>query len=322
MTPLLAYDLNVGSGAQSRSDVVVFAHGILGSRSNWKSFARKFCESSGCSTLAVDLRNHGQSHGLPPPHSVQAAADDVSALCASLGLRPVVVVGHSWGGKAMLQMALDNAAVAVAVVVDAPFGLRRFGQGEEIDRVLDAVAAVSLPVPSRKALVDILVARGLSLPLAQWMTTNLNEQLRWKFDLAAIPPMLASFGSLDLWPAVLRHRPSLAVHVVRGGRSDRWSDGELSTGSSPGGAEFTGSASRAGELSTGSSPGGEEFTGSASRAGELSTGSSPGGDELRRLHEAVGAGVVVEHVLKKAAHWVHTDDPEGLLAVLLASLPP
>ncbi|MDP2341352.1 MAG: alpha/beta fold hydrolase [Deltaproteobacteria bacterium] len=258
-------------------DVVVFAHGILGSRNNWKSFARKFSalqaagpERPGLGTLAVDLRNHGQSHGFDPPHTVDAAADDVTALCSHLGVRPRVVVGHSWGGKAMMQLALKNEDVGVVVVVDAPFGVRDFSEGnEEIDRVLAAVGSVPMPVASRKELVELLKARGLSEPLAQWMTTNLDDQLGWKFDLAAIPEMLSSFGSLDLWPAVEAHRPSLRVHVVRGGRSDRWSQAEL-----------------------------------------------------EHLQSAEAGGVVDVHVIEKAAHWVHTDDPEALLSVLVASLPP
>ncbi len=283
----MAHDLVLGSSGR---EVVVFAHGILGSRTNWKSFARTALRSSGLGTLTVDLRNHGQSHGFAPPHSVQAAADDVGRLCAHLDLRPRLLVGHSWGGKAMAQLALDNVDVNAALIVDAPFGIRVFGQalgsavpialgprarGEgtggdgSIEGVIDVVSSVAMPVRSRKELVEILLSRGLSLPLAQWMTTNLDEQLNWKFDLAAIGPMLLSFGALDLWPAMLAHRPGLAIHLARGGRSDRWTV-----------------------------------------------------NETARVVAAAAAGVVVDHVLEGAGHWVHTDDPEGLLAVLMASLAP
>ncbi len=294
LTDLLAHDvvapLAPASGSEEPSDdVVVFAHGILGSRNNWKSFARKLVERApGQRALLVDLRNHGQSHGLPGPHSVEAAADDVARLCRHLGLRPRVLIGHSWGGKAMLDLALKDAAVAVAVVVDSPPGRRSFSGDpapgdpergvpepgappavvEEIDRVLAAIAGVPMPVASRKDLVVELRARGLSEALAQWMTTNLDEHLRWKFDLAAIPGMLSSFGRLDLWPRLLAHRPDLAVHLVRGGKSDRWS-----------------------------------------------------AEEQERVAAAAATGVVVDHVVADAGHWVHTDDPEGLLHIVLAALP-
>lgn len=279
---MLAHDVVAGPLSDQQGnradDVVVFAHGILGSRGNWKGFARRFIERAPREkALLVDLRNHGQSHGLPPPHTVEAAADDVAALCRHLGLRPRLVVGHSWGGKAMLDLALRaptepglaGQTVDVAVIVDSPPGPRVFGASrEEIDRVIEAVSSVPLPVTSRRDLVTLLRERGLSEPIAQWMTTNLDESMRWKFDLAAIPPMLTSFGALDLWPRLRAHRPGLDVHLVRGGRSDRWSAAEL-----------------------------------------------------QQVQSAAAAGVVVDHVIENAGHWVHSDDPESLLQIVLASLP-
>lgn len=278
MASLLAHD--VVAGSQARGDVVVFAHGILGSRNNWRSFAARVVAA--CPTwtaLLVDLRNHGQSRGQPAPHTVAAAADDVLALTRHLGVRPRIVVGHSWGGKAMLQLGLrpahETGGVDVVVSVDSPPGTRTFGeQREEIDRVVAAVRAVSLPVASRKALVEQLREAGLAEPIAQWMTTNLEPDpaapeggLRWKFQLDAIPAMLADFGALDLWPALVAHAATGEppdVVLVRGGRSDRWSE-----------------------------------------------------DERARLVRAVADGVVVDHVLPSAGHWVHTDDPEGLLGVVV-----
>jgi len=195
-------------------------------------------------------------------------------------------VGHSWGGKAMLDLALrppsTSGGVDLAVIVDSPPGTRVFGASadgaragprEEIDRVVAAVAAVPLPVPSRRSLVEQLRAAGLSEPIAQWMTTNLEPApaavdggLRWKFQLDAIPAMLADFGARDLWPALRAHAATGElpdVVFVRGGRSDRWS-----------------------------------------------------ADEQERLRAAVADGVVVDHVLDAAGHWVHADDPKGLLAIL------
>ncbi len=283
--PLLAHDVVAGSTAGD--DVVVFAHGILGSRNNWRSFARRVVqECPSYRALLVDLRNHGQSHGYAPPHTVAAAGDDILALTNHLGLRPRAVVGHSWGGKVMLDLATRLATrgttpgpgLALAVIVDAPPGIRTFGaQREEIDRVIAAIRAVPLPVSSRRALVDFLCAQGLSHAITQWMTTNLEPdphatqgELRWKFNLDAIPEMLADFGARDLWPSLwscARSTTPPRIVFVRGGLSDRWSP-----------------------------------------------------EEQQRLTTAVQAGIVADHVLPQAGHWVHTDDPEGLLALVVPLL--
>ena len=61
----------------------------------------------------------------------------------------------------------------------------------------------------------------------------------------------------------LAHTAPPAVHMVRGGRSDRWKP-----------------------------------------------------DEQQKLQAAVAAGLVQDTVLERAGHWVHTDDPAGLMAVV------
>jgi esterase len=213
---------------------VVFVHGILGSRTNWKGFARRLVERlPQVQAILLDLPAHGDSHPAHGPHTVEAAAAAVRQTLSALGVEAAVLVGHSWGGKVVLALALSGEmpGVRAAVIVDAPPGERRFGeQREQLELVLDAVAAVPMPVARREDMVAVLRARGLSERLALWMTTNLKPDgqggLVWKFDLAAIPPMLQSFGALDLWDAVTAHGRTgapPALHLVRGGESDRFS---------------------------------------------------------------------------------------------------
>jgi pimeloyl-ACP methyl ester carboxylesterase len=207
---MLSHEI-IGDG----DDVAVFAHGILGSKNNWKSFAKK----TPWKCVLVDLRGHGESHGFAPPHTVEACVDDLEAL----NIAPTILVGHSFGGKVMTAWAARRQ-VRDLWVIDAPFGKRTFA-GEEIGRVIEAVRSVSVPIASRKDLVETLRARGLSEPIAQWMTTNVRPDGGWKFDLDVVTPLLASFATLDAW--TLLDRISAKIHVVRGGRSDRWSDEEL-----------------------------------------------------------------------------------------------
>lgn len=274
---ILAHDV-LGDGPR----VIFFAHGILGSRNNWRSFAKKLVESRPAwRAVLLDLRNHGDSHGFAPPHTVEACVEDLARLAERTGA-PSVVIGHSFGGKVALAWARARPpGLDETWVLDAPPGLRSFNvpvarTREELDRVLEVVRAIPVPVASRKALVEELRRHGLPEKIAQWMTTNLRPLssagdgeagFGWRFDLDVIPEMLASFGALDLWPFIESHTGPPRIVIVRGGRSDRWSV-----------------------------------------------------DEQTRLVRAVARGVVVEHVLPEAGHWLHTDDPEGLLAALLPSL--
>ena len=275
--PALAHD--VVSGVNHPGGVVaVFVHGILGSRGNWKGFARRFVERvPTASAILVDLRHHGDSHGFAEPDSVVAAAEDIAALCAHLGTPPTLLVGHSWGGKAVLELGMRaGTTVKDIVVVDSPPGTRTFGQAVvrgEIEKVIDAL--VSLPVglaKNRKHLVEQLVERGLSNPIAQWMTTNLAPLpqptsdglgFRFKFELQAVRRMLDDYGRTDFWPAIVAHHGLPRLHMVRGAKSDRWTS-----------------------------------------------------DERARLQQAVAAGTVRDHLLQ-TGHWVHTEDPDGLLQIVV-----
>jgi pimeloyl-ACP methyl ester carboxylesterase len=245
----------------------VILHGILGSKNNWRSFAHRLADASpGWRVVCCDVRNHGESHGQAAPHTIEACADDVSATVASID----VVIGHSFSGKVALELARRHS-VRVAVSLDCPPGPRTFA-GTDIERVLEAVGTVTMPVESRRDLVEALRARGLPDALAQWMTTNLRyvdgAGFTWRFYLPAIPAMLASFGALDLWP-VVEEPAGVKVVLVRGGRSDRFTVGDLA-----------------------------------------------------RFASAVARGAVTAHVLPSAGHWLHTDDPEGLLTLMAPLLWP
>lgn len=87
-------------------------HGLLGSGRNWRSFSRSlasFLSPSLWRMVLVDLRNHGKSaeiEGLLPPHNIENAAKDLANLVESEGWKwPDVVIGHSMGGKVALQFA-------------------------------------------------------------------------------------------------------------------------------------------------------------------------------------------------------------------------
>lgn len=203
-------------------------HGILGSARNWRTFARELVRRHPAwRFVLVDLRNHGDSHGAPPPHTIAACADDLAALAAQVGA-PSVVVGHSFGGKVALAYAQAHGAGLDAVwVLDAIPGPVDLEDGD-VDRVVAALRDVPMPVARRNDVHAALIARGFTEAIAAWMTTNVHPVpggYGWRFDLDAIAAMLASYERLDLWPFLNETR--LDVRIVRAERSDRWTPREL-----------------------------------------------------------------------------------------------
>lgn len=97
------------SAASTKVPTAVLVHGILGKRQNMLPFARRLVEGfPHWQVVVVDLRCHGESAAASPQlrgaHGVEAAAADVIRLLSALKLFPEMLIGHSFGGKVVLEM--------------------------------------------------------------------------------------------------------------------------------------------------------------------------------------------------------------------------
>ena len=268
---------------------MLFLHGILGRRVNWRSFARSWVtRRAGWGAVLVDLRDHGESQDLPGPRTVAAAGDDLVALAESIvvehGGRVGGVLGHSFGGKVAIEGAsrLRDAGQAIDElwIVDAPPGPRT----QPRDRTTDHVIATLLGLPprfdTRAQFVDAVVAAGIAKSVAQWLATNLSSRPSrlssgpdlveheggWRFalDLGHITELLRDFTQIDLWPLVdAEIEAGTRVCLVLGERSE---------------AVF--------------------------------------GEELAQAHRRAQRGLLEVYTVPNAGHWVHVDNPVGLLEVL------
>lgn len=97
----LAFEQLAGSGPATRR--IVFLHGMLGRGNNLRTIARRFIDQRpGWDAWLVDLRGHGASPKGSSQPSLGAAAEDVLALC-SRSIPIAALVGHSFGGKVALE---------------------------------------------------------------------------------------------------------------------------------------------------------------------------------------------------------------------------
>lgn len=220
----------------------VLVHGILGKRQNMLSFARRLVEGfPHWQVVVADLRCHGESAALSPvlrgPHGLESAANDVIKLLSALKLFPEMLIGHSFGGKVVLQMTENWSASARRVprpvqvwVLDALPGEVRSGDMGGADRPADLISTlehVPLPVPNRQWLVSHLEGTGFSRQVSTWAATNLTAAvgggLTWGFDLSGIAQMFRSYETADLWPLLAAPADGVSVSFVKAERSTfRW----------------------------------------------------------------------------------------------------
>jgi pimeloyl-ACP methyl ester carboxylesterase len=259
-------------------------HGIFGSGGNFRSFARRLAVAAPTwGFVLVDLRMHGLSQGAPPPHGLAAAADDLVRLEEHLGLPVDAVMGHSFGGKVTLAYLARRARpLAQAFVLDASPSARPDGpRAGETGEILDLLASMPWPLPSRERFLELVTSAGHSRAIAEWLAMNVrpsslvpqragtsDEGFVLRLDLSAIRALLADYFATDLWSVVEAPPVREALHVVVGGRSDALPEDER--------ARLRAIAAREPRL---------------------------------RVHELPAAG-----------HWVHVDDPEGLFAIVRGAL--
>jgi pimeloyl-ACP methyl ester carboxylesterase len=98
---------------------VVFLHALGGSASQWRAQIEHLEPSR--LAVAVDLPGHGVSAPAEDgEYSPEAIAAEVGSVLDALGLRPVVLVGHSYGSLVAIALAAGRSAdVAGILLVEA-----------------------------------------------------------------------------------------------------------------------------------------------------------------------------------------------------------
>lgn len=91
----LFYDLK-GEGT-----TLVFLHGWSGSSQDFSGPARRLAKKH--RTLIYDQRGHGLSGRPPNNYNLQRLAQDLFELISELGLKRVILIGHSMGGGVTLE---------------------------------------------------------------------------------------------------------------------------------------------------------------------------------------------------------------------------
>ncbi|XP_072999638.1 uncharacterized protein [Typha latifolia] len=289
----LAYEENLSSDKPFNSTAFVL-HGLLGSGRNWRTFSRSLASelqkrspSDEWRMVLVDLRNHGRSagiKGLGPIHDMVNAAKDLANLVKSkCWAWPDVVIGHSMGGK----VALDFAASCAR---------GDYGESAVLPKqlwVLDSVPGEVNSDDSDGEVEKVLhTLKGLPSPLPsrKWVVDHMLS-LGFSKPLSEwIGSNLKKAGEHVTWAFDL----NAAIEMFNSYR-DRsyWSVLEQP----PKGLEV---AIVQAENSDRWHPPVLQKLEALSRKGEISE-----------------EGKVSLHVLPRSGHWVHVDNPKGLLGIMV-----
>lgn len=177
---------------------VVFLHGLFGRGRNFGFFQRSLSETR--RTLALDLRNHGDSpHG---PMDYPTLAADVRETLAAHNALPAIIIGHSMGGKTAMMLALtapaDVHALMVADIAPGEGGLAH------IQDLTGGLVKLAMP-----ATLDLSgantwlepVIRDRSVRDLMIQNLQLGDHPRWRIGLNEIRDALDAIVGWPVMPA-------------------------------------------------------------------------------------------------------------------------
>lgn len=117
---------------------IVFLHGWGGDREYWKNQVAAF--AGGYTIVALDQAGHGESRTDRKDSTIGVLAGDVETVVKDLGLKRVILVGHSMGGPVALAAAKRLPGTIVAVIgVDTLHNADAKFPAEVADKLLAAI---------------------------------------------------------------------------------------------------------------------------------------------------------------------------------------
>ncbi|HTF18271.1 MAG TPA: alpha/beta fold hydrolase [Chryseolinea sp.] len=192
---------------------LIILHGLLGSSDNWLTQGKLL--SPQFKIYAIDQRNHGQS-----PHDdafdYQSMVTDLLEFLDANDLRDPVLIGHSMGGKTVMNFALQHPdRVNKLVVVDiAPraYNLEHYA-------LVNAMAELPLSELKSRNDADTLLAAKVAEPdVRQFLLKNLQRTAEggfsWKVNLPVIREKLSNVG-IDLLTSGTFDKPTLFIKGAR-----------------------------------------------------------------------------------------------------------
>lgn len=176
---------------QSKIPLLVF-HGLFGMADNWATFGREFSEIM--PVHLVDIRNHGRSFH-SEEMSQQILADDIFNYLQFHRLGKVNLLGHSLGGKAVMNCAISHPDVVhKLIVVDiAPKAYTPHHY-----TIFEALQSVDFDQQKTRKEVEQKLSEFISeFSVIQFLVKNLYwenpDRLGWRFNLKTLSEKYTDF---------------------------------------------------------------------------------------------------------------------------------
>ncbi len=165
---------------------LIILHGLFGMLDNWQTAAKQLSDTF--MVFIVDQRNHGRS-----PHvdeiDYPSMANDLKEFMEENWIHEAHLLGHSMGGKTVMQFALEYPEMTDKLVV-VDIAPKAYAGGHQL--IFEALQSLELgQVQSRTEADQKLGQLVTDLGIRQFLLKNLSRDkesggFRWKMNLPVI----------------------------------------------------------------------------------------------------------------------------------------
>jgi pimeloyl-ACP methyl ester carboxylesterase len=165
----------------------LMVHGMTGDHTTWKFQAHFWHDQA--HVIAVDLRGRGYSDKPVEDYTLDLMRDDLIFIMESLDFKPVVLMGHSYGGSVCLTLAAKRPDLLRALVIADSylFPERTPAWEAESRQLIEGLGSPDCEQILREFYTPLVGERSEA-----WMAVFMRKQMQ------SHPPMLVSSFS-ELW---------------------------------------------------------------------------------------------------------------------------
>ena len=174
---------------------IVILHGVFGSLDNWATVSKAIADA-GYVVYLVDQRNHGRS-----PHSdeftYEAMAADLAEFIEDHKLEKPILVGHSMGGKTVMQYAETYPGTYDKLVI-VDIGPKAYPPHHQ--QLIEGLNALPLSEIEDRQQADTLFSTyEPNVGVRQFLLKNLYRTdagtFAWRFNLPVLTELQANVGT-------------------------------------------------------------------------------------------------------------------------------